>query len=131
MNKITTLIIFLIISILFSCSESKSPVASVSHEEGWTEINSETFHASKVQIVGAVSCRSCHGKEIEQGVAGTFCIDCHQNHPNATFPHKEGWNSFDDPNSHGDYVKANGLNLTCNKCHTGDYAIARSCDYCH
>lgn len=131
MYKSLLLIILVSLFALFSCTEEQSPLASVSHNENWADQNSSEFHAYKVRTIGSVTCVSCHGKEIQSGKEDSFCISCHNNYPGATYPHKESWMLFDDPESHGEYVKANGTNLNCNTCHAEDLAIARPCNACH
>jgi hypothetical protein len=118
--------------LLISCSEDKTPLESVSHEEGWTNPSSEVFHAKKVTISGAVSCRSCHGEDVDSRKMDTFCQDCHEAHPNATYPHRYDWNIIGDPDNHANYLKTAAGESNCISCHGGSAsALASSCSRCH
>lgn len=127
------LLIMILLStfIVIGCSETKDPLSSVAHENGWTNPESQLFHANKVRTIGAVSCRACHGEQVDKGVEGSFCIACHKDYPDVSYPHGGDWTEFDNPNSHGQFIQNHANNLTCNYCHSGDQAIAISCDSCH
>ena len=129
-SSFLVLILFVLVSIN-SCSETKTPVASVSHETGWLEPTSNLFHAQKVAVSGAESCRSCHGENVDLGESGSFCIECHADYPIVTFPHTADWTAFNNPNSHGNHVRTNETGLTCNNCHSGEHSIGRPCTACH
>ena len=124
-----TSVIILIFTL--SCSETKDPVASVSHETGWLDPISNVFHAGKVQTVGALSCRSCHGEKTENGIEYSFCFECHQNYPEVSYPHTFNWMTFDNPSSHGAFVITHPNSLTCYQCHTGTHTQDISCNDCH
>ena len=130
MKLILYFILFLIIILLEACSSEKNPLASTAHDDGWMDVNSTVFHAAKVQTVGAVSCRSCHGFNTDSGESGTFCIDCHSRTDNASYPHPPGWAEFDNSKSHGAFIQTHDV-LTCNKCHGGQNCIATGCESCH
>ena len=123
-------ILFIVIALLEACSSEKTPLSSTAHEDGWMDINSTVFHADKVQTIGAVSCRSCHGINTDNGESDTFCMDCHNQTNDASYPHPPGWVEFDNSASHGTFIQ-NHDELTCNKCHGGDNSIAIGCESCH
>ena len=123
-------IVFMVFVLLEFCSSEKTPLASTAHEDGWLDVNSNVFHAAKVQTIGAVSCRSCHGINTDSGENGTFCMDCHNQTDDASYPHPPGWAEFDSTVSHGTFVQNHDA-LTCNKCHGGENGIATGCESCH
>ncbi|MGD9897792.1 MAG: hypothetical protein AB7T22_01570 [Calditrichaceae bacterium] len=124
---------------ILACSEDTSPVVSVTHPDGWSEITirdnavvkAEVFHSNKVAEAGATSCKSCHGENILSAEAGTFCVDCHKDYPRASYPHPSGW-TLAGPVFHGQFVKGvlNESVTTCNKCHSGENSLARPSSSC-
>lgn len=132
--RIMRMLSCLIILTLFfiGCSEDKTPLESVSHEVGWATPESDVFHAQKVVLSGAVSCRSCHGNDVDSGKEDTFCQDCHQSHINATYPHRYDWNIIGDADNHANYLKRSTIEPNCISCHGGkESAIASPCSRCH
>ncbi len=113
-----------------SCSEDKSPLQSVSHPEEWNTAGIESFHGSKVLEVGYMSCKSCHGIDLDGGRTEVSCFKCHQ-----TYPHPLEWNYITDENFHGKYIEKNNDGATyCKGCHGSNYAGGRSgvsCYACH
>ena len=95
-----TSILGIIVILLAACSSDKNPLASTAHEDGWMDVTSTVFHASKVETIGAVTCRSCHGVNTDSGESGTFCVDCHDKNGDASYPHPTGWAEFDNSESH-------------------------------
>ncbi len=126
-----TIALMSVFLLLISCSQLKEPLASVSHEDGWLEPTSEIFHADKVEVSGALSCRACHGTEVDSGKDGTFCVNCHKNYPDVSYPHNEKWLSFETASSHGAFIKTHANSLTCNNCHNSSNPQAPGCDNCH
>jgi len=120
----------MIFSLFQACSSEKTPLASTAHEDDWMDVNSTAFHAAKVQTIGVVSCRSCHGTNTDSGENGTFCMDCHNETGDASYPHPPGWAGFDSTISHGSFYQVHD-ELTCNKCHGGENRIAIGCESCH
>jgi len=132
MLKLITICLSVFLLMIFACSEDKTPLESVSHEEGWVNPSSEVFHANKVVISGALSCRSCHGENVDSGAMDTFCQDCHKNHANATYPHRHDWNIIGDSDNHANYLKQGLGQSDCNSCHSsGSNSLASSCSRCH
>jgi len=132
MKMIKYALLILALITLIACSTDKTPIESVTHEEGWSEVNSEVFHAQKVVLNGAVSCRSCHGENVDSGQEDTFCQDCHKDHLNATYPHRNDWNIIGDPDNHASYLNTKTVEPNCISCHGGtSSSIARACSSCH
>lgn len=128
---IRLILVFVFALAVLSCSKTAEPLSSVSHQTGWLDPASDVFHADKVAVSGAVSCRACHGQDADKGTEGSFCVDCHKNYPDVSYPHPETWVSFQTTSSHASFIKAHENNLTCNKCHNGSNPHAPACSSCH
>jgi hypothetical protein len=114
--------------LLWACSDSITPTPSVSHPDGWNDLNSEVFHGSKVLVSGAETCRPCHGDSYTGGQSGVSCYQCH-----ASYPHHDEWTT---PGSgHDAYIKTKNWSLAdCKSCHGTDYqggSSGESCLTCH
>ncbi len=126
-----TIALMSVFLLLISCSKLKEPLASVSHEEGWLDATSDVFHAEKVAVSGALSCRSCHETDADSDADGSFCVSCHSDYPDVSYPHPDAWLSFDNTASHGAFIQAHPGNLTCNNCHNDSNPQAPGCENCH
>ena len=122
----------LLLILTAACSEDKTPLESVSHAQGWMNPGSEVFHAQKVTVSGAASCRSCHGENVDSGEMDTFCQECHSQVDDATYPHRHDWNIIGDPDNHAAYLKQGTGESDCNGCHnSGSASVASPCSRCH
>jgi hypothetical protein len=77
---VRVLIVFvslMLIMLIWSCAEEKTPTASVTHPAGWNELKSDVFHGDKVKAVGLESCHQCHGRDYLGGSSGSSCYECH------------------------------------------------------
>lgn len=126
MKKFFVVIIGLLI--IFNCSKDKNPVVSSSHPSDWNEKNGENFHGTKVLEAGYLSCKSCHGNDLQGGKSKVSCFECHQ-----TYPHPPSWNIISNSNFHASYIANNGDGY-CKSCHGTDYKGGKSgvsCFTCH
>ena len=48
------------------------------HPKGWMVRSSPFFHGLAVAAEGFADCRRCHGNDLEGGISGVACSDCHQ-----------------------------------------------------
>ena len=75
---IAGLLYLALISGFSGCSEDKnlSTLAST-HPSSWIEADSPDFHGKVVMARGSVSCRVCHGADLNGGESGVSCVECH------------------------------------------------------
>ena len=120
----------LVLGLLISCSQQKSPVEIKTHPAGWYSKDTGGTHGKYVVENGAESCRSCHGKDYSGGEAEISCYTCHP------FPHPEEFEEPGSANFHGKFIASQlRWNLSvCQQCHGVDYAggkVGESCLECH
>ncbi|MCA9726714.1 MAG: hypothetical protein KC729_03460 [Candidatus Eisenbacteria bacterium] len=48
------------------------------HPDGWMNPSSASFHGRRASQQGFEDCRRCHGNDLEGGISGVACSDCHQ-----------------------------------------------------
>ncbi len=124
------LILLGMVILVLACAKMETPVENKAHPEDWTNVQSTEFHANKVIAVGTVSCVSCHGQKLSDNQS--VCVQCHlkQTRP-ISYPHPDYWVDFKSDKNHGEFVKQNAGQLTCNNCHEGQNDQATPCANCH
>jgi hypothetical protein len=137
-NIVTQLLALGTIILFFSaCSDLKENITvpednivSV-HGSGALNPTSPQFHGSLLKADGFESCRNCHAKNLDGGLTGVSCINCHP----AIEIHREGIVSPGSDNFHGTFIQADNWDLAnCASCHGADYAGGisnESCNGCH
>jgi hypothetical protein len=118
----------IIVVLVWSCSKEVVPTPSVTHPEGWSDVNSAVFHGEKVRTDSSESCIQCHGADYKGGNSGVSCYQCH-----GSFPHPAGWTG--PASGHATYLQDNNWSLNdCQNCHGDDYqggSSGASCLNCH
>jgi len=129
-----------VLSLIFTCSDKKSPTDVTTHPEGWMDTSSPLFHGEKVmEDKGLTLCQSCHGQTLDDGgTSGVACTDCHnaskvesaQKHPERVQNLK--WNLTSCQYCHNANFKGNGVSANCttSNCHARPEG-PKACVTCH
>ncbi len=130
MRALTYLSIIILAFLIASCAKVKTPVNNPAHPQDWLNRSSEEFHANKVVLIGDVTCKSCHGENLEQ--PNSFCSSCHSKQAQPiSYPHPPDWTDFKSDHNHGKFIENHPNSLTCNRCHGGVNDLAPACSNCH
>ena len=111
-----------------SCVNCHASDGEISHPDGFAIYGDPNFHSNTGEWDPTVNtCKSCHGENLDGGIVGLNCHDCHAD----GFTSHDSNFIFEDHNDYGDWTD---VASQCQGCHGQDLDggfVSYSCDICH